>query len=292
MTTSTTGTGSTLTFGSAVDGYQSFDDAGASGEYIKFTIEDGNGNWEVGTAQVSSNGTQLLYRESTSTQASSSSDQFGNPIPIDLSGDAVIYATTAREEPSSRQLLYSDTVSDESYWLYEWKRGTGGAFSSNATESYTKYEVVIDRLTPVSDARIYLRVRYPSSSSFNSTDTGSIYTGQYLEASSSTDYAVTTTTSVHYLSRYTNVGGGTYEGGFSGKINFMTLTSAYTPTAIQYQQIHSVGGYINSSGNPVTHQAFSRYGQTSRQIYGMYLYASTGNLYSGKISIYGIRDNH
>ena len=291
MTLPTTGTTSTLTFGSAVDGYQSFADAGASGKYIKYTIEDANGNWEVGTGRISSNGIQLTARASVSIQASTSSDQFGNPLPIDLSGDAVIYATTAREEPSSRQLLYSDTVSDESFWVYNWDLGTAGTYTSSATENYTKYEVLLDRLTPVSDARLYLRIRYPSSSQFNSTETGSVYQGQYLEASSSTDYAVATTTSVHYLSRYTNVGGGTYEGGFSGKINFMTLTSAYTPTAIQYQQIHSVGGYINSSGAPVTHQAFTEYGSTSRQIYGIYLYASTGNLYSGKISIYGIRDN-
>lgn len=290
MTTATTGTGSILTFGSAVDGYQSFADAGASSKYIKYTIEDANGNWEVGTGYISSNGIQLSARANTSLQASSSSDQFGYPTPIDLSGDAVIYATTAKEEQSSRQLLYSETVSNESYWLWDWKRGTGGSFSSSAYENYTKYEVLLDRLTPVSDARIYLRIRYPSSSQFNSTETGSSYQGQYLEASSSTDYAVATTTSVHYLSRYTNVGGGTYEAGWSGQITLMTGTQPYS--YLQLQQIHSVGGYVNSSGTPITHQAFTEYGSTGRAIQGIYLYASTGNLQSGKISIYGIRDNN
>ena len=295
MTLSTTGTGQEITFGSVVDGYQSFADGGADGKYIKYTIEDANGNWEVGSGQVHNNGTQLRYRYLYSIQASSSSDQFGNPIPIDLSGDAVIYATTASEEPSSRQLLYSDTIfsnSSESYLLYDWDRGTGGSYSSNARKHYTKYEILVDRLTPVSDGRIYLRIRYPSSSQFNSTETGSAYQGQYIETSSSTDYATATTTSVHYLSRYTNVGGGTYEAGWSGKITLMTLTSPYTPTALQYQQIHSVGGYVNSSGAPITHQAFTEYQNTSRQIQGIYLYASTGNLQSGKISIYGIRDNN
>lgn len=291
MTTATTGTGSTLTFGSAVDGYQSFDDAGASGNYIKYTIEDANGNWEVGTGSVSSNGLQLFARASVSLQASSSSDQFGNPIPIDLSGDAVIYATAAREEQSSRQLLYSDTVSNESFWVYDWKRGTGGGFSSSATELYTKYEVLLDRLTPISDARIYLRIRYPTDSQFNGTETGtSSYQGQYIETTSTTDYAVATTTSVHYLSRYTNVGGGTYEAGWSGQITLMTGIAPYTYT--QIQQIHSVGGYTSSAGAPITHQAFTEYGSTSRAIQGIYLYASTGNLQSGKISIYGIRDNN
>jgi hypothetical protein len=183
MTLPTTGTTSTLTFGSAVDGYQSFADAGASGKYIKYTIEDANGNWEVGTGLISSNGIQLFARANTSLQASSSSDQFGYPTPIDLSGDAVIYATTAREEQSSRQLLYSDTVTNESFWSYNWKLGTGGSFTSSATENYTKYEVLLDRLTPVSDARIYLRIRYPSTSQFNSTETGSSYQGQYIETS-------------------------------------------------------------------------------------------------------------
>jgi len=292
MTTATTGTGSTLTFGSAVDGYQSFADAGASGKYIKYTIEDANGNWEVGTGSVSSNGAQLFARSFYSIQASTSSDSFGNPTPIDLSGDAVIYATTAKEEQSSRQLLYSDIVSDESNWSYDWKRGSSGSSSSSATENYTKYEVLLDRLTPVSDARIYLRIRYNYSTSLNSTEIGTSYQGQYIETSSSTDYAAATTASVHYLSRYTNVGGGTYEAGWSGQITLMTRTSPYTPTAIQYQQIHSVGGYVSSSGAPITHQAFTEYQNTSRQIQGIYLYASTGNLQSGKISIYGIRDNN
>jgi hypothetical protein len=290
MTLPTTGTTSTLTFGSAVDGYQSFADAGASGKYIKYTIEDANGNWEVGTGLISSNGIQLFARANTSLQASSSSDQFGYPTPIDLSGDAVIYATTAREEQSSRQLLYSDTVTNESFWSYNWKLGTGGSFTSSATENYTKYEVLLDRLTPISDARLYLRIMYPSTSQLNSSETGSSYQGQYIETSSSTDYAAATTTSVHYLSRYTNVGGGTYEAGWSGQITLMTRTSPYTYT--QLQQIHSVGGYVNSSGAPITHQAFTEYGSASRAIQGIYLYASTGNLQSGKISIYGIRDNN
>ena len=92
------------------------------------------------------------------------------------------------------------------------------------------------------------------------------------------------------MSRYTNVGGGTYEAGWSGQITLMTGTQPYN--YLQLQQIHSLGGYTNSSGAPITHQAFSEYGSTSRPIQGIYLYASTGNLQSGKISIYGIRDNN
>lgn len=283
MTTTTTGTG-TITLGSAVSGYQSFSDAGlADGDYIKYTIEDANGNWEVGTGYVNiTSGT--LTRSSTHVDDSSSGGS-----AIDLSGDAVVYATTSHHEVASRQLIASGTVSNQSSLSYDWKLGTTGAYTSSSLKNYSKYELLLDRLTPVSDARIYLRIRYPYNSfSTNLTSSSSIYVGQYIETSGSTDYAVATTTSVHYLSRYTNVGGGTYESGWSGSITFMTDIDEYGVT--QHQQIHSVGGYINSSGAPITHQAFSKYSATSTEIQGFYLYASTGNLDTGKWSLYGIRD--
>ena len=283
MTTTTTGTG-TITLGSAADGYQSFSDAGlADGDYIKYTIEDANGNWEVGTGYVNiTSGT--LTRSSTHVDDSSSGGS-----AIDLSGDAVVYATTSHHEVASRQLIASGTVSNQSSLSYDWKLGTTGAYTSSSLKNYSKYELLLDRLTPVSDARIYLRIRYPYNSfSTNSTSSSSIYQGQYIETSGSTDYAVATTTSVHYLSRYTNIGGGTYESGWSGSITFMTDRDEYGVT--QYQQISSLGGYINSSGAPITHQAFTEYGSTTVDIQGFYLYASTGNLDTGKWSLYGIRD--
>lgn len=283
MTTTTTGT-STITLGSAADGYQSFSDAGlADGDYIKYTIEDANGNWEVGTGYVNiTSGT--LTRSSTHVDDSSSGGS-----AIDLSGDAVVYATTSHHEVASRQLIASGTVSNQSSLSYDWKLGTTGAYTSSSLKNYSKYELLLDRLTPVSDARIYLRIRYPYNSfSTNSTSSSSIYQGQYIETSGSTDYAVATTTSVHYLSRYTNIGGGTYESGWSGSITFMTDRDEYGVT--QYQQISSLGGYINSSGAPITHQAFTEYGSTTVDIQGFYLYASTGNLDTGKWSLYGIRD--
>lgn len=283
MTTATTGT-STITLGSAADGYQSFSDAGlADGDYIKYTIEDANGNWEVGTGYVNiTSGT--LTRSSTHVDDSSSGGS-----AIDLSGDAVVYATTSHHEVASRQLIASGTVSNQSSLSYDWKLGTTGAYTSSSLKNYSKYELLLDRLTPVSDARIYLRIRYPYNSfSTNSTSSSSIYQGQYIETSGSTDYAVATTTSVHYLSRYTNIGGGTYESGWSGSITFMTDRDEYGVT--QYQQISSLGGYINSSGAPITHQAFTEYGSTTVDIQGFYLYASTGNLDTGKWSLYGIRD--
>ena len=280
MTTSTTGT-STITFGSAVGGYQSFSDAGlVDGDLIKYTIEDANGNWEVGTGYVNiTNGTM-----SRDPHASSSSGSH-----ITLSGDAVVYATTSHHEVASRQLIASGTVSNQADLSYDWKLGTTGLNTDGSLKYYSKYELLLDRLTPVSDARIYLRIRYPYNSfSTNLTSSSSIYVGQYIETSSTTDYAQATTTSVHYLSRYTTIGGGTNESGWSGKITFMVDRDKYGVT--QHQQIHSVGGYINSSGASITHQAFTKYSSSTVDIQGFYLYASTNNLDTGKWSLYGIRD--
>ena len=282
MTTATTGTGN-ITLGSAVDGYNSFSDAGvADGDYIKYTIEDANGNWEVGTGYVNMT-SGLLLRSTYSVDKSSS----GSSV-INLSGDAVVYATTSHEEVASRQLLQNGTVSNQAGQYIAWRNGTSGSFDSNSDKWFSKYELLLDRLTPVSDARLYLRVRYGSSTYSNATSTSSIYQGQYIETSSTTDYATATTTSLHYLSRYTSVGGGTYESGWSGKITFMVDRDEYGVT--QYQQIHSVGGYVNSSGAPITHQAFTEYGSPTVDIQGCYLFASTGNLDTGKWSLYGVRD--
>ena len=283
MTTSTTGTGN-VTVGSAVDGYQSFADAGVTdGDYIKYTIEDANGNWEVGTGYFGTNAT-ILFRSSSYFVDDSSS---GGSL-ISLSGDAEIYATTSHHEAASRQLLAKGTVSNQSSLTYDWKKGTSGYSSSTAEKNFSKYELLLDRLTPVSDANIYLRVRYGYGGTYNSTSTSSLYAGQYLESQSSTDYANAATSSVHYLSRYGFVGGATNESGWSGTITFMTDRDEYGVT--QQQQIHSFGGYINSNGAPVTHQAFLEYGSTTVDIQGFYIYASTGNLDTGKWSLYGVRD--
>ena len=283
MTTATTGTDNVIV-GSAVDGYQSFADAGVTdGDYIKYTIEDANGNWECGTGYFDTNVTRLFRSSSYFVDDSSSGGSL-----ISLSGDAVIYATTSHHEAASRQLLASGTVSNQSSLTYDWRRGSSGYFSSTAERNFTKYELLLDRLVPVSDSRIYLRIRYPSTNTANSTETGSSYQGQYLESYSTTDYAQATTGTIHYLSRYTNVGGATYESGWSGKITFMVDLDQSGGT--EYQQIHSVGGYIMYLNAPMTHQAFTKYTSVTRDINGFYIYAGTGNLQTGKWSLYGIRD--
>ena len=88
MTTATTGTG-TITLGSAVDGFQTFADAGvANADVVRYVIEDGD-DWEIGTGTYTASGTTLTRTPSESSSAGSA---------INLSGDAVVYVTAAAED--------------------------------------------------------------------------------------------------------------------------------------------------------------------------------------------------
>lgn len=84
MTTATTGTG-TLTLGSAVDGFQTFAAAGVSnGDTVRYCIEDGTSNFELGAGVYTHSGTTL-------TRVVSESSNSGNAI--NLSGDAIVFIT-------------------------------------------------------------------------------------------------------------------------------------------------------------------------------------------------------
>lgn len=81
MTTATTGTG-TITLGSAVDGFQTFDAAGvADADVVRYVIEDGD-NWEIGTGTYSSSGGTLTRNPSESSIGGGA---------ITLSGDASVF---------------------------------------------------------------------------------------------------------------------------------------------------------------------------------------------------------
>lgn len=88
VATATTGTG-TITLGAAQDGFQTFADAGVSdGDQVRYVIEDGTA-WEIGLGTYTASGTTL----SRTPSESSNSD-----AAINLSGDAVVFATVAAED--------------------------------------------------------------------------------------------------------------------------------------------------------------------------------------------------
>jgi len=84
MTTSTTGTG-TITLGTAVDGFQTFAAAGVSnGETVRYCIEDGTTNFELGSGVFTASGTTLSRIVSESSNSNNA---------INLSGSAIVFIT-------------------------------------------------------------------------------------------------------------------------------------------------------------------------------------------------------
>jgi len=85
MTTATTGTG-TITLGSAVDGYQTFADAGvANADVVRYVIEDGDA-WEIGLGTYTASGTTLTRGSIESSNADAA---------LNLTGNAVVYVSAA-----------------------------------------------------------------------------------------------------------------------------------------------------------------------------------------------------
>jgi hypothetical protein len=85
MTTATTGTG-TLTLGSAVDGYQTFANAGvANADIVRYVIEDGDA-WEIGLGTYTASGTTLTRGSIESSNADAA---------LNLTGNAVVYVSAA-----------------------------------------------------------------------------------------------------------------------------------------------------------------------------------------------------
>tara|TARA_R110000823_G_scaffold45131_1_gene116449 strand:- start:49 stop:1443 length:1395 start_codon:yes stop_codon:yes gene_type:complete len=88
MTVASGGAGD-ITLGTAVDGYQTFADAGVSDtDVLRYTIEDGD-DWEIGTGVYTASGTTLVR---TVTESSNSD------AAITCSADAVIFVTMAAED--------------------------------------------------------------------------------------------------------------------------------------------------------------------------------------------------
>ena len=258
--------------GTAVSGFQLLSDAGISnGDYFRYSIEDG-ANYEIGNG---------YYGSTTIGRFPFKSSNSNNRI--NLSGNAVIFVTTTHFEVSPKQLLYEGTVSsgDTSISQNFYDLGYVGSFN------YSKFEVEIDRLTPIESGTtygslIYLRVLNSS----NNAVTSYIYEGQYFEATHTTEYGFRSTLSHVNLNRYHYMGGDTGESGWSGSIFFHHKHDLYGSD--QYPIIRTMGGYINSSNDPTTHQTFVNFLDLS-DIYGFYIYPnSSAGFESGGYKVYGI----
>ena len=100
MDTTTTGSG-TITLGSAVDGYQTFADAGvADSDVVQYVIEDGT-SWEIGTGTYSATGTSLTRTPSESSNAGAA---------ISLTGAAEVFITAVADDLNRLQNAGSDIV--------------------------------------------------------------------------------------------------------------------------------------------------------------------------------------
>ena len=89
VTTPTTGTG-TLTLGPAVDGFQSFSDAGVTnGDTVRYVIEDADA-WEIGAGVYFNAGMLTLTRNPSQSSSGGAA--------ISLNGSAVVYVTATAED--------------------------------------------------------------------------------------------------------------------------------------------------------------------------------------------------
>jgi hypothetical protein len=105
MTTATTGTG-TITLGSAVDGFQTFANAGvANADVVRYVIEDGTA-WEIGSGTYTATGTTLTRTVDESSNADSA---------INLSGSAVVYVTASASDVmnTSNPAVASGTITED-----------------------------------------------------------------------------------------------------------------------------------------------------------------------------------
>ena len=139
MFTSTTGTGSTITLGSAVDGFQTFANAGVlDGETIRYVIEDGT-SWEIGTGVYTASGTTL----SRNVTESSNSDS-----PINLSGSAIIFVSMAAGDTVQQSDIgtsiqgYSDVLANTTASFTTSEESKLAGIEDNATADQTPSEIL------------------------------------------------------------------------------------------------------------------------------------------------------
>jgi hypothetical protein len=106
MHTATLGTGN-LTLGPAVDGFQSFADAGVvSGDTVRYVIEEGDA-WEIGTGSYTAAGPSLT-RSPTESSAGGAA--------IILAGEAIVFLTATAADLDAKLETSDPRLSDAREW--------------------------------------------------------------------------------------------------------------------------------------------------------------------------------
>ena len=189
MTTSTQGTG-TITLGSAVDGFQTFAAAGVSnGETVRYCIEDGTSNFELGSGVFTASGTTLTRVVSESSNSNNA---------INLSGDAIVFITAIAAD--LQPTTFTTTVF------------TATANQTTFSVSYT-----------VGFAEVFLNGSKLSAADFTATNGTSIVLASGATVGDTVDvvaYATQTIANVYTQSqsdaRYLQLTGGTLSGDLTG----------------------------------------------------------------------------
>lgn len=254
MTTSTTGTG-TITLGSAVAPWLTFSGAGVTnGQVVSYGIYDAaGGNSETGIGTYTSSGTTLTRTVTTSTNSNNA---------INLSGSAEVYIT-ARAQDIGSLIWLSSNVSSSS---------ASSNFTAIDTNTYPTLVFVLRNIVPATNlANLQWQV--------GTGGTPTYQTSNYVDAAS-TGSAVQLNPGI--LGGVPNTAGLGVSGavvitslGSTSNVKGINSTTMLPSTALG-NNIGTFQGYWNVTGTAGTAVRFL---------------FSSGNISTGTISMYGMKEN-
>jgi microcystin-dependent protein len=245
VVTTTTGTG-TITLGAAVDGFQSFANAGvANGDTVRYVIEDGD-DFEIGTGTYTSSGTTL----SRSVAESSNSNNL-----LNLTGNAIVFVSAVAVDiiPSGVIVLWSGAVAGvpTGWFLCDGANGTPDLrdrFVVGSGTTYTPGNTGGANTITLTSSEIPGHTHTFSTTADSNgahTHTFSATTGS--DGAHTHTFSATTNTvgdHDHTYDRYLN--GGPFSGISPG--SFATRPFARPPTSLNGSHSHSVSGTTASNG--------------------------------------------